>query len=33
MIRKLLEMGRGEDIVRAVSDSEFQKELMDEYGI
>jgi predicted transposase/invertase (TIGR01784 family) len=33
LIRKLLETGRKEDIVRVVSDSEFQKELMDEYGI
>ncbi len=33
LIRKLLEMGRKEDIARAVSNSKFQKELMDEFGI
>ncbi len=33
LIRKLLETGRKEDVARAVSDSKFQKELMDEFGI
>lgn len=33
LIQKLLETGRKEDIARAVSDSKFQKELMDEFGI
>ncbi len=33
LIQKLLETGRKEDVARAVSDSEFQKELMDEFGI
>ena len=33
LIRKLLETGRKEDVARAVSDSEYQRKLMDEFGI
>lgn len=33
LIQKLLETGRKEDIVWAVSDSEYQRKLMDEFGI